>query len=413
MGESKRMALEVLEPTERKQVVRDFPVSVGLVFPDGELASVPIGRIVDDRGQLMPFEAEATGWWDAGHERVKRLLLHFRASTDRKYHFELGAAPKAPEGDPVAVDTSDYFMVSTGPLRATISRHNPRLFESVTLNNTPMLGPAEVTHVLVADDGTREIPGVLCDWAASLLGSTPARASVEARGTFRAEDGTALARLNLRYQFYEGEPFVRLTHTITWMVQDVNGGIREISMRFKPQTAGEATMHVGLSEYEGLALRAPLGSGTRVRVHQDEADHFTVTSAEKTLQEGARLGGWVAMEGEDGRAVSVSLRHAWQIYPTSFSAEDGELCVGFWQRYPFSKEVGHFVNNYEDKAGFMYTAEGAAWTHEMVIGFHDPGTERGPSELNSLNQHPLVVRQDPASAVRLPFLRQGGREGQA
>ncbi len=78
----RRVSLEILEPAERRMAVKDFPVAVGLVFPDGELTSLPGGRIVDNRGTAVPFDAEATGWWDGAHKRIRWLLLKFAASTD-------------------------------------------------------------------------------------------------------------------------------------------------------------------------------------------------------------------------------------------------------------------------------------------------------------------------------------------
>ena len=57
---SPRIRLDVLEPRARKAVIHRYPVSVGLVFPKGELPAPPGGRLVDGQGQTVPFEAEAT-----------------------------------------------------------------------------------------------------------------------------------------------------------------------------------------------------------------------------------------------------------------------------------------------------------------------------------------------------------------
>ncbi|NQT94128.1 MAG: hypothetical protein HQ559_15305 [Lentisphaerae bacterium] len=75
-----------------------------------------------------------------------------------------------------------------------------------------------------------------------------------------------------------------------------------------------------------------------------------------------------------------------------------------WGNFAFSNKQGHFVNNYKDAPGFLYTAEGAAWTHEIVFGFHDARTKRTPARLNSVTQHPVVLRQDPEQAMKVPFM---------
>ena len=100
--------IEVLEPDRRVRSVRDFPVSIGLVFPDGELKGVPGGRLVDDAGQDVAFEAEATGWWDKAKTRVRWLLLHFRAHTARRYSFVPGGRPTPTSGRELATVTLNF-----------------------------------------------------------------------------------------------------------------------------------------------------------------------------------------------------------------------------------------------------------------------------------------------------------------
>ena len=58
---AEHIALEMLEPGGRVRPLRDVPVSVGLVFPKGELAGLPGGRLLDDQGATVPFDAQATG----------------------------------------------------------------------------------------------------------------------------------------------------------------------------------------------------------------------------------------------------------------------------------------------------------------------------------------------------------------
>ena len=94
--------LEILEPPARTETVQDYPVSLGLLFPDGELTSPPGGAVEDDLGSPIPFDWEVTGWWSAESNSVKWLLLHFQASSDRTYSFVPGAAPAVPPGDPLA-----------------------------------------------------------------------------------------------------------------------------------------------------------------------------------------------------------------------------------------------------------------------------------------------------------------------
>ena len=439
MPAAERIALDVLEPTERKQVVRDFPVAVGMVFPDGELRSVPGGRLVDDQGRAVPFEAEATGWWSPKRDSVKWLLLRFHVDTDRRYFFEPGASGRAPVGDPLAKETGAAIVVDTGPLRVSIDKAKPGLLDTATLNGKPMLRSVADPLVIAADDGKTRAPGALSGWKSRLAENTPARAVVASTGLFAFPDGKPMARLDVRYAFFKGQSSVRICHTFTWMVRDPQVGIRDLSVRLRPQLADGGRVLVGLSDFTDDAWSSDRNPAVRVLAWQKSGDEFNIELAGKVVEQGNRLGGWVAVEDADGRGVGVSLRHAWQTYPTAFGAADGEIQVQFWptrgprlsflpeaimppdffnaplwKHFWWSRGEGHHVNEYRYRRTrdgrkipskyFEYTAEGMAKTHEMVVHLYDRRTPRGMGEVNSLAQHRVALRQDPAAAMRVPFM---------
>jgi len=427
---AEKIALEILEAEERAQPVRDFPVSVGVVFPDGVLKSVLGGAVVDEEGERVPFEAEATGWWDPEKTRVKWLLLHFRASTDRKYFFDTTKSPLHPGGKPIAAVGADRITVDTGALRVGLATVKPSLFESVILRGAPVLGADADSLILVADDGETQTPGRLEDWSLALEESTPARATVRANGIFRFPNGDPLAQVGLRYQFFKGETFVRVYHTLTWMVKDTAIGAREYAVGLRPSLGEKGTLLVGESDHTDAHTSVPWTPATVATALQDAPEHFAIQAADKPVKEGRHLGGWSALAGEDDRGVSIALREAWQTWPTAFTARDGALCVEFWpsegprmgfrpedimppdffndaklwNRFKWIDGKGHFIHEYSSHPHFLYTAEGAAQTHELTIFFYDRNSRRKTAELNSLTQHPVVVRQDPRSAMRVPFM---------
>jgi hypothetical protein len=424
------IALEVLEPPQRRQAVRDFPVSVGLVFPEGELRSVPGGAVIDDRGQPVAVEAEATGWWSAQKQSVKWLLLHFRASAGRKYSFVPGRPILHSVGPPLAVQESGAIVVATGPLSVRISRQNSRPFEEVRLNGRPALGPQTGELVLVADDGKRQIPATLSNWSATLEESTPQRASVKCRGFYRDPQGAALARLDLRLHFFRGESFVRLYHTLTWMVKDCTVGAREMAIRLRPAIAQEARLRLGLSDYSPESLDTALGQAASCYAHQTDPETFTIHQDGQVLRQGTQLGGWAAVQDRDGHGLGVAVREPWQMFPLAFSWHKGALAVElvpshgprmglapedlmppdfyhdarYWNNFKWVQGKGHFVHEFSQVPGFCHTAEGAARTHELTLFFYDKTSRRTIDELNSLTQHPLVVRQEPRSALRVPWM---------
>jgi hypothetical protein len=179
---------------------------------------------------------------------------------------------------------------------------------------------------------------------------------------------------------------------------------------------------------------APLEKGAVVAALQRDGKSFTIRRGEQVVREGGRLGGAVELRDADGRGIGIALRHAWQRYPAAWRAGEGELRVQFcpaeaplsfeqeaimtpaifhhpcWKkvRQLFNAPPGGtgFYDNYSDQVrnGYLYTAEGAAFTHEMLISFRDSATGRSADEMNRLAQSPLVLRQDPALAMSVPFM---------
>jgi hypothetical protein len=272
---------------------------VGLVFPEEELASAASGAVRNERGEMVPFEAEPTGWWSPEKKSVKWLLLHFRASTDRHYFFEPGGEPRRPEGPPLATVDATGWRIATGPLAVRLAQGSGRLFEEVTLNGKSGLEAAGPTPVLVTDDGAC----TLGEWTVALEQNSPARAVVKAGGFFLDAKKTKIARLDVRMEFFQGEGFVRLHHTLTWMVKDTRLGVRELSLRLAPRVTGASRGRVGLSDFMAESFDVPGRDGARIAAFQDGPEHFGVTSDGRELKSGRHLGGWFALEDADGRSA--------------------------------------------------------------------------------------------------------------
>lgn len=427
-----RIRLDVVEPPERHTPVHDYPVAVGLVFPKGEVTSLPGGHLVDDRGRRVPFEAEITGWWEPARQNVKWLLLHFKASTDRHYFFEPGKPATLAKGGVIARRQGGEIVVDTGPLQVRMDPAKGGLFKAISLKRTPIASSGASDLILVVDDGSQLEPVTLQDWKMILDEATPSRASVKASGLWKKANGQPVARVEVRCEFFKEEAFIRLYHTLTWMVKEVKPGIRELTLAIVALPGNSQSVQVGLDLYTAKAVEANLENNSAVEALQDKGDHFTIKAGDRVLKEGRTLGSWMSLRATDGRSLAVSLRNGWQRYPATFRAEKGRLQVQFCppaQRLSFEQEaimgsgifnhpswkairqfhkgptdVTSFYDNYSTHEGYLYTAEGAAFTHEVLLSFHDGKTGRTAAELNSITQHPLVVRQDPVQAMRVPFM---------
>ncbi|MHC4874418.1 MAG: hypothetical protein ACYTFY_21400 [Planctomycetota bacterium] len=223
-----------LEPTERKFETESFPVSTGIIFEKGKLTSTPGGILVDQNGKDIPFTFEVTGWWEKEKKNIKWLLLHFQADSSKNYTFVTGGTAKAPTGKTLAQDTEETITIDTGPLQAVISKKEAALFESVTAGGKILLNKQEEALKLVIFENEKPVTCYPREWEVVLEESTLFQASVKATRVYLSSDkNQPITMLDLRYIFYKDQPFIRIYQTVTWMVKDVNIGIRELSLNLK------------------------------------------------------------------------------------------------------------------------------------------------------------------------------------
>lgn len=326
--------LDILEPPQRVDAVKDYPATVGAIFLEGEITSAPGGAVVDDRGRAVPFEWEVTGWWNESKDSVKWLLLHFNADSDRRYSFVLGGQPANAAGKPLAVETGGGITINTGPLQARLEPGNATAFTTVSLKGRPILARGESFFEMVDDEGR---PLACDDWKLTLEQSTPMRAVVKADGVMRAAGEKPLAMVSVRYHFFAGEGFVRMYHTFIWMPRSLDPGASHIGLRLRPALGDRGVVRVGRSDYTADAHEMPFDPGADIAAYQDDVDHYTVTKDGSEIATGDRLGGWIALEDETGRGIGVSLKNAWQTYPTTLAVRKGDIDIGMWPR-----EAGRF-----------------------------------------------------------------------
>ena len=422
----KRISLEILEPPAR-DALKDVPVSVGVVLPDGELSASQSGRVVDDRGQVIPLDTEATGWWDRRHQSIKWLLLKFPLSTDRKYFFEYPLAAADNEQQRIATITDGAITVSTGPLQAEFTNAAP-LFSRLVLNGHEMLnGEAEPHQLVFSAPAT---PAKLSEMNWQIEEATSQRATIRGRGYFRAAWAERAAQLDLRIQFFKNESYVRIYHTVIWMVRDPDIGARQISLQISPNLLSGGEISLGtLTQNAETSWSDPWTKDTSLYFHQSDVNRLTLHKGDSQLEPAERMAGWIKLAGKDGRGLSVTLRDAWQTYPKAFSVDDGKLSIelwparsapmGFslkhlvpeslyykdeWKRYDWSRQAKHALHEYGANPHFEHTAEGVARTHELTLFFFDRGSRRSADQLHSITQQPVVVRQDPQSAMQVPLM---------
>lgn len=313
--------ISILEPAGRGVILRDVPVAVGVVFPAREMTSADAGALVDDGGRAVPFESEATGWWEPERRNVKWLLLRFRADTDRRYVFRTDGNARRPTGAPMVAERDGSIEVDTGALRVVLRQGSGRLIDSAELRGKAALGDGGVEQLLrlTFPDGAT----MMKDWRVAVEESTPDRVLLRCTGRLATSWSEAAATVDARMEFHRGESTVRLWHTLTWRVANPAIGARDyaLTLRVPP---GAGVVRLGTDDARGETEGLPWADRNALYAHQDQPDHFSVAVDGKTTEEGKRLGGWIAVERPDGAGVGVAVRDFWQTYPKAF-ALDGDV----------------------------------------------------------------------------------------
>ncbi len=126
---------------------------------------------------------------------------------------------------------------------------------------------------------------------------------------------------------------------------------------------------------------------------QDEAEHFSVQQDGEEVASGKQLAGWIAIEGEVGCGIGVTLKNAWQTYPTTLAVRDGDLEIGLWP-----EEAGRFSFEERDiMPDSLYYSR--YWAHQVQWT-----KEGGPTWFNTRDIEVEFVeglRDDSAAAGRI------------
>ncbi len=122
---------------------RQWPVRSGVPLPQGLVDDVSKLRLVDDEGREIPSQIGVTTRWWGRDDSVRWALLDFAIdlpANGRRQVWLTNDAPAAPVADPIRIDEGDEaIVVSTGGLRASVSRRTGQLLEAVEIDGTPVI----------------------------------------------------------------------------------------------------------------------------------------------------------------------------------------------------------------------------------------------------------------------------------
>lgn len=365
------------------------PITTGVPFPEGALASPDRVRLLDEAGAELPLQVTVTSEHRDGS--VRWLLLDFQADVPA-------------EGCALTLEFGE------GVSRAEIS--DPLEVEVALV--------ARLLPYFVADSGAEYRAELVGNAEVELAG--PMRSVVTARGWYANAEGEEKCQAIVRVHSYRGKPWVRVHYT--WIMTEDSRELRfrDIGLRV-PMPVERAVFGTadGVVEHEVVA-------GQPAYLLQYDHDRSLLAAAGERAETG-RASGWFAVEGAEGHAV-VACRYFWQLFPKELQATPEAAVFHAWPEHGISdpeREVtdanlqylwfahegdvldfqvpeshwAHEGEHTEYQMRYVRSSKdangmGVSKTHELLVSFGDGALDREEAaSLNARLQEPPVAMASP------------------
>ncbi len=331
-----------------------WPVTGGVPFPQGHLASVDDMRVMRD-GEEILAQLKPLGTWPDGSTKwvLVTLLADVSAGESAEYLVEYGREVDSrlatERRAPMAREEGGRVMIDTGAVSLSIDEHGQ------------LVGPDGPIVTELIESGRGEFTSALSEAEVTIEEYGPIRCVVKTAGDLVSEDGSDSFRIEQRIIAYQGQPFVRVHHT--FINDNGESEFTDLERMRYLVPARASGWRAEVVDGEPLVMQA--GESVWQRFDRE----FVPAGGEPV--EGRLVGGLVADDG----SMAVACRDFWQNYPKGFEvvadAVSIDLCpdfeAGLYDEFPFEKE-GHQLYYYLLE-GTYTLKRGIAKTHELLVDF--------------------------------------------
>lgn len=386
---------------------RAEPVTCGLPFPRGFLASVDGLTLTNVAGQPQPIQTRVLDHWSDGS--VRWALIDSQVDwSGAASHYWLATSVE-PTSEPEAlqhrlsiVEQADTIVIDTGVARFTCRERAPFPFASVTdAQGADVISVSQSGLRVRAADGAIGSPVIE---RVELDERGPWRSSIRLRGRIARGSVRRWLEFDVRAEFFAGLSTVRFGLTIRnpraalhpgnfWELGDAGSILlREAALTFVP--TGDGAVWVECSIADGMPLRpfdqpfdlyqeSSGGQGWQSRVHVNRDGRVPMQTQGYRLQAGPsseaglRASPIVKLT-RDATVVTAGVPQFWQNFPRAIEVRDNSLVLGLW---PSQFPDVHELQGGEQK------------THEFVVAF-------GPDSVSDIPldwcRSPALMRADPS-----------------
>ena len=376
-----------------------WPVTSGIPFPKGELASTEHIRILNPDGAEIPSQvAPLTKWLDGS---IKWALLDFQADVPKGstaiYTLEYGTdvqSVASTEGNTGShsrprldvVDNGDSVTVDTGALQFAIHRNqsfSPLQSQLTAIDGTVYDSLGTPDKVQIEESG-------------------PMRTAIRVEGTHKNDAGESLFAYIVTIHAYAGKSYTRVFYTFGNNHYDAEfTSIQSLQLELPLDgivEPGERLTHAyGSDEESGSVVTGSLDTIPHVELYQKYDDSYQARGAVYVSQSGGkRAAGW--LDVNDGvRGLTVAVRHFWQQYPKSLAIGDHTLKIGICPPIT-GKEYAGFLPKHQDQLYYYLQDDlykfklGVTKRHELFFYAHEGDIVDGEVEAQvAAFQQPLLA----------------------
>ncbi len=326
------------------------PVTAGVPFPKGALASDAHLRLLDLGGREIALQTRTLARWEDGS--VKWVLLDFKTrKSDATVRLEYGpdVVRRSAEQQVSVMNDHHGVTVDAGAVAFRIDGRRFGFLEWIRAGGARLSSPVGRSAFYLTDAAGTVYDSLGPPEEIVIEDRGPVRAAVRVSGRHRSAQGRALFRYVVRFHVWAGEPVIRVQHT------------------FENDSLAEE-----FCEIQSLVLRLPLVGVSRrteeVRVRRDTE----------------RKAGVVRWQDGD-RTVTLAVRDFWQNYPKDLAARENGLELAICPRL-MPEEYASARGTVDEHRLFFFLRrgkyrfrQGMSKTHEFWIALGEQEPELVPS----------------------------------
>lgn len=337
----RRVEIEFLEEAgvERQEAA----VSFGFPLPKGGVYDLAHFRLSDPSGEQVAAQFTATSFWPDGS--LKWVLIDFtdsfEANEKRVYALDFGSEIQRAETTDQGVtveENEDVISVTTGPLRAQISKKAFKLFDGVWIDGDRVAFSGVEGVGLINEYGKLFTTSARPPESVRVEEAGNEKVVIRAEGKYGAEDGDEYMRYVTRLTFRAGSTRVGIAHThINDFPETEFTDITSLYMPIELNTGIEEAQVFTGRQKDGLQAHSV--SGEELRAFQSD---------EKTLlingEVAARQPMWVpgmspgVVRVGDSRANLTAVVHEFQErWPKGLATSGNRLSLELLPEQPDSK----------------------------------------------------------------------------